>query len=115
MEPATQAVPADPRVAALCPWARPGVFHGSAYRNDVWKEDPFDVETIHEEARAAFERLVDRASGSGASRGWAGGVLLPQGEAGGGKTPLLRAFRNGTHARGGGYFGYMQMTSATSH
>src|SRR4051812_26929879 len=107
--------PDDPRIAAFCSAERPEVFHAVAYRNDVWKEDPFDVETIHEEARAAFERLVDRASGSGASRGSAGRVLLLQGEAGSGKTHLLRAFRNWTHARGRGYFGYMQMTSATSH
>src|SRR4051794_41840749 len=111
MEPATQADPADPRIAAFCSPERPEVFHAVAYRNDVWKEDPFDVETIHEEARAAFGRLVDRASGPGASRGSAGRILLLQGEAGGGKTHLLRAFRNWTHARGRGYFGYMQMTS----
>ncbi len=38
-----------------------------------------------------------------------------QGEAGSGKTHLMRAFRNWTHSGGKGYCGYMQMTSATSH
>src|SRR3954453_65534 len=103
----------DPRIAAVCSAEHPEVFHAIAYRNDVWKEDPFDVETIHEEARATFERLGNRGSRpAGAS---AGRILLLQGEAGSGKTHLLRAFRNRTHARGRGYFGYMQMTSATSH
>ena len=53
---------ADPRVVAFCSAERPEVFHAIAYRNDIWKDDPFDVETIHEEARAAFERLVNRAA-----------------------------------------------------
>ncbi|HMB04219.1 MAG TPA: helicase HerA-like domain-containing protein [Isosphaeraceae bacterium] len=105
--------PADPRVAAFCSPERSEVFHAVAYRSDIWKEDPFDVETIHEEARAAFQRLVYRASGS--SRPSAGRILLLLGEAGSGKTHLMRAFRNWTHARGRGYYGYMQMTSATSH
>src|SRR4051794_31762475 len=103
----------DPRIAAFCSADRPEVFHAIAYRNDVWKADPFDVETIHEEARATFERLVNRAShSSGAS---AGRILLLQGEAGSGKTHLLRAFRNWAHGHGRGYFGYLQMTSSTSH
>ena len=111
--------PDDPRIAAFCSPARPEVFHAIAYRNDVWKDDPFDVETIHEEARDAFERLVNRvgqSQGQGratAARASAGRILLLLGEAGSGKTHLLRAFRNWTHARGRGYLGYMQMTSAT--
>src|SRR5512135_2678757 len=102
--------PADPRVAAFCSPERSEVFHAITYRSDIWKEDPFDVETIHEEARATFQRLVHRASGPSIGR-----ILLLLGEAGSGKTHLMRAFRNWTHARGRGYYGYMQMTSATSH
>ena len=104
---------ADPRVAAFCAPARPEVFHAIAYRNDIWKEDPFDVELIHEEARATFERLVNRAAQP--SRAATGRILLLEGEAGSGKTHLLRAFRNWVHSRSRGYYGYMQMTSATSH
>src|SRR4051794_33059268 len=99
--------PADPRIAAFCSTERPEVFHAVAYRNDVWKEDPFDVETIHEEARATFERLVNRAAQPRAARGSAGRILLLLGEAGSGKTHLLRAFRNWAHGRGRGYFGYL--------
>src|SRR6516225_4546822 len=113
MEQTFPADPADLRVAAFCAPERPEVFHAIAYRNDIWKDDPFDVETIHEEARATFERLVHRAvQPSGAA---AGRILLLEGEAGSGKTHLLRAFRNWVHGRGRGYYGYMQMTSATSH
>jgi hypothetical protein len=110
MDPTTLA---DPRVVAFCSPAHPEVFHAIAYRNDIWKDDPFDVATIHEEARATFERLVNRAARpSGAATGR---ILLLEGEAGCGKTHLLRAFRNWVHGRGRGYYGYMQMTSATSH
>ena len=107
------ASPDDPRLAAFCSEARSEVFHAVAYPNDIWKEDPFDVESIHQDARATFQRLVGRASGgSGPS---SGRVLLLLGESGSGKTHLMRAFRNWAHAPGQGYFGYMQMTSTTSH
>ncbi len=103
----------DPRAAAFCSPGAVEVFHAVAYRNDIWKEDPFDVETIHDEARSVFQRLVSRASAfPGASNGR---ILLLQGEAGSGKTHLMRAFRNWTHSGGRGYYGYMQMTSAASH
>ena len=63
MDQVTPAEPDDrPRVAAFCSPERPEVFHAVAYRSDIWKDDPFDVETIHEEARDAFERLVHRAA-----------------------------------------------------
>src|SRR5207245_2780850 len=48
---------------------------------------------------------------SGAS---SGRILLLQGEAGSGKTHLMRAFRNWAHEGGRGFYGYMQMTSATN-
>jgi Helicase HerA, central domain len=102
----------DPRAVAFCAVDAIEVFHAVAYRNDIWKEDRFDVETIHDEARSVFQRLVTRASAfPGAS---AGRILLLQGEAGSGKTHLMRAFRNWTHAGGRGYYGYMQMTSVTN-
>ncbi|WP_237722709.1 ATP-binding protein [Singulisphaera acidiphila] len=103
----------DARIAAFCSPEHSEVFHAVASRSDIWKEDPFDVETIHEEARTTFQRLVHRATSvSGPS---SGRILLLQGEAGSGKTHLMRAFRNWVHAGGRGYCGYMQMTSSTSH
>src|SRR5690606_21013066 len=44
-----------------------------------------------------------------------GRILLLRGESGSGKTHLMRAFRTRTHGRGDGYFGYMQMTTASSY
>src|SRR5262249_52159270 len=89
-DPSSPDSPADPRIAAFCSPEHPEVFHAVAYRNDLWKQDPFDVETIHAEARATFQRLVLRAT----SPAPAGRILLLQGEAGSGKTHLMRAFRN---------------------
>ena len=40
----------DPRVAAFCSWANPELFHAFAYATDIWKRDPFDVESIHQNA-----------------------------------------------------------------
>jgi len=108
MEPLT-----DPRTIAFCSPDHPEVFHAVASRSDIWKEDPFDVETIHEEARDTFQRLVHRASTVGGPA--SGRILLLQGEAGSGKTHLMRAFRNWAHAGSRGYCGYMQMTSSTNH
>ena len=92
-----QVIPADPDSADLASRrsapVRPEVFHAIAYRNDIWKEDPFDVATIHEEARAMFERLVNRAAEPAGAA--AGRILLLAGEAGSGKTHLLRASATG--------------------
>jgi DNA helicase HerA-like ATPase len=105
--------PFDARVAAFCSPDCPELFHAVAYRNDIWKPDPFDVETIHEEARAAFQRLVHRACAPSGTL--PGRILLLKGEAGSGKTHLMRAFRNWSHSRGLAYCGYLQMTSDTNH
>jgi hypothetical protein len=110
MEPPASA--ADPRMAVFCSRERPEVFRSVAQRSDIWKPDPFDVESIHAEARTVFERLVNQAASP--SDLASGRILLLKGEAGSGKTHLMRAFRNRLHGSGRGYFGYMQMTSATS-
>ena len=102
----------DPRIAAFCRSNSPEVFHSVAHRHEVWREDPFDVESIHDEARAAFRKMVDRATTPPGTP--SGRILLLLGEAGCGKTHLMRAFRNSVHARGAGYCGYMQMTASTS-
>ena len=82
-----------------------------AYANDIWKHDPFDVESIHRNAREKFQRIVGRVlepSGLASGR-----ILLLLGESGCGKTHLMRAFRNQVHSRSSGYCGYLQMTAFT--
>ena len=88
------------------------VFHPIQHRHDMWRQDPFDVETIHKEARAAFERLLLRATTP--PRPESGRILLLLGDSGCGKTHLLRAFRSKAHERSLGFVGYMQMTTAQS-
>ena len=44
-----------------------------------------------------------------------GQIMLLLGEAGSGKTHLMRAFRTRAHRQGLSYFGYMQMTTATGN
>jgi hypothetical protein len=101
----------DPRVVAFCSGRLEGLFHAFAYSNDVWKADPFDVESIHAAARNWFDRTVNRVQeASGLS---SGRILLLLGESGSGKTHLMRAFRNRVHASHRGYCGYMQMTAFT--
>ncbi len=95
--------------AAFCSTAMPGLFRGVVHQADVWKPDPFDVESIHEPARSAFRRMVASANNQTADQ--AGKMLLLLGEAGSGKTHLMRAFRTWTHSGRRGYFAYMQMSS----
>jgi AAA ATPase domain len=101
----------DARVAAFCSPDPPDPFHGVAYASQVWTPDPFDVDAIHRDAREVLRRIVGRVvqpSGLAVGR-----ILLMLGEAGCGKTHLMRAVRNDLHARGRGYVGYMQMTAYT--
>lgn len=101
----------DPlRLAAFRDPGNLAVFHSVAHRHEIWREDPFDVESIHAEARAVFRRLVDRATTPPGLP--SGRLLLLRGEAGSGKTHLMRAFRSAVHEEGLGYVGYMQMTSS---
>ena len=102
---------ADPRVAAFCSPDLPELFHAFAYASDVWKPDPFDVESIHRGARDVLRRIVGRvlepsghgrrpdppAAGRGRLRQDPPDARLPQ-----------RAPRAGQ-----GYCGYMQMTAYT--
>jgi Helicase HerA, central domain len=101
----------DPRARAFCSTGGPEVFYPVAHSNEIWRPDPFDVETIHGEAREVFQRLVARAGMT--PRPASGRILLLKGESGSGKTHLMRAFRNWAHEGHRGYCGYMQMTSAT--
>lgn len=88
----------------------PELFHSIAHSNDIWLPDPFDVLSIHQDAREVFGHLVEQAlTGSIAS----GRILLIRGEAGAGKTHLMRAFRNTVHQGENAFFAYMQMTTSS--
>ncbi|HTV22756.1 MAG TPA: AAA family ATPase, partial [Polyangiaceae bacterium] len=100
----------DPRDAAYCSAASPEVFHTVAHGSEVFAPDPFDVEEIHTEARAAFSRLVDRAGDA-----QFGKMLLIKGVAGSGKTHLMRAFRNQVHGEQLGFVAYLQMSTRVSN
>lgn len=100
----------DPRDAAYCSAAAPEVFHTVAHGSEVFTPDPFDVEEIHAEARAAFARLIDRAGDA-----QFGKVLLIKGVAGSGKTHLMRAFRNQVHGEQLGFVAYLQMSTRVAN
>mgnify|MGYP005838896025 CR=1 FL=1 len=99
-------------IQAYCDPSAPEIFSSITTPTEIWQNDPFDVETIHQEARERFAQLVDRALRQNLTRG---GILLLLGESGSGKTHLMRAFRNYVHTRQIGYCAYMQMTSQTSN
>ncbi len=107
------APPLDPRFSAFISADGPEVFSGVVYANQIWKADPFDVETIHHEARETFGRLLNRAAGP--DHPPHGKTLLLLGEAGSGKTHLMRAFRLAAHSAGLGYCGYLQMNTRTDN
>jgi hypothetical protein len=89
--------------------ARREVFHSVEHRHQIWREDPFDVECVHETARSQFRRLLAHATTPPGLE--AGRLLLLLGDAGSGKTHLVRAFRNHVHVNGLGFVAYMQMTT----
>ena len=95
------------RLAAFCDGHGPEVFGAIVHGSMIWKSDPFDVESIHADARAAFSRVLHKAATPSAT----GKSLLLLGDAGSGKTHLMRAFRNEAHSSGTGYCGYLQMTA----
>ena len=103
----------DPRFATFCSHRGLDVFHPVTHQHQIWQPDPYDVETIHAEARFAYERLLSRVDSNTPSD--SGRILLLQGESGAGKTHLMRVFRNQTHEQQKGFFSYMQMTSAVSN
>ncbi len=101
----------DPRLAAFCDREGPHVFGAIAHAHQVWERDPFDVDSVHAEAREAFERLVRRVTSPDADE--RGRILVMRGQSGAGKTHLMRAFRGHLHGRRMGFAAYMQMTTRT--
>jgi energy-coupling factor transporter ATP-binding protein EcfA2 len=101
----------DPRLTAFCDPSGPPVFSAIAHAHQVWERDPFDVETVHADAREVFERLVDRVATPEADD--RGRILVLRGPSGAGKTHLMRAFRGYLHGRRRGFAAYMQMTTRT--
>jgi hypothetical protein len=100
----------DPRELAYCSLSSMEVFHAVAHSGEIFDQDPFDVESIHADARERFLRLVDRASDAKFGK-----MLLIKGDAGSGKTHLMRAFRNSVHGENLGFVGYLQLSTASSN
>jgi DNA helicase HerA-like ATPase/energy-coupling factor transporter ATP-binding protein EcfA2 len=102
---------ADPRDTAFCRADGPEVFSSVAHGSQIHERDPFDVESIHADAREVFHRQVVRATTPEQHQYGHGRTLLVLGDSGSGKTHLLRALRHQVHSQRLGYVGYMQMTS----
>jgi energy-coupling factor transporter ATP-binding protein EcfA2 len=102
---------ADPRDVAFCRADGPEVFSSVAHGSQIHERDPFDVESIHAEAREVFHRQIMRATTPEQHQYGHGRTLLVLGDSGAGKTHLLRALRQQVHAQRLGYVGYLQMTS----
>lgn len=102
---------ADPRTAAFCRADGPEVFSSVAHGSQIHERDPFDVESIHADARDVFHRQVVLATTPEQHQYGHGRTLLLLGDSGSGKTHLLRALRQQVHAQRLGYVGYLQMTS----
>ena len=102
---------ADPRATAFCRADGPEVFSSVAHGSQIHERDPFDVESIHADAREVFHRQVVRATTPEQHQYGHGRTLLVLGDSGSGKTHLLRALRQQVHSQRLGYVGYLQMTS----
>lgn len=103
----------EQQLTEFCSQRSLDIFHPITHQHQIWHPDPYDVETIHRPARVAYERLLNRIDSSASDE--SGRILLLLGEAGAGKTHLMRVFRNQTHGQNQGFFSYMQMSSAVSN
>ncbi len=110
-EPAPGDAGMDPRAMAFCREDGPEVFSSVAHGSQVHVRDPFDVESIHSEARAVFHRQIDRALTPAQHALGHGRTMLVLGESGSGKTHLLRALRHQLCSQRRGYAGYLQMST----
>lgn len=103
----------DARMAAFLDPECSEVFHSVATPNAIQQADPYDVEDIHADARQGFEALLHR--GARPTPSPSGAVLVVHGEAGSGKTHLMRAFRTRAHRQRLAYCAYLQMTAEASN
>ncbi|HET9930731.1 MAG TPA: AAA family ATPase, partial [Polyangiaceae bacterium] len=92
---------------------RTEVFRSVEDRQQIWIDDPFDTSTLHAEARDVFTSLVADVTGPDCPT--SGRILLILGDAGAGKTHLIRSFRSYVHKSRAGYLGYLQMASGASN
>jgi energy-coupling factor transporter ATP-binding protein EcfA2 len=95
----------DCRDEVFCDRARE-VLGSVVQATQMAQPDPFDVDQLHAEARNVF-----RATLAQVQSGSAGKILLIRGEAGCGKTHLIRSLRGKTHAARNGVVAYVHMTS----
>ena len=73
----------DPRFETFRSHQGLDVFHPVTHQHQIWQPDPYDVETIHLEARSTYERLLNRVDSNTPAD--SGRILLLQGESGAGK------------------------------
>ena len=99
----------DPRATAFCRADGADVFGSVAQAAHMHIRDPLDVDGIHGDARAVFERLLVHATTPSSHD--RGRILLIRGESGSGKTHLMRAFRAMVHGPRLGFCGYASLTS----
>lgn len=104
----------DPRALAFCRGDGPEVFSSVAHGSQVHVRDPFDVESIHAEARAVFHQQVERAVTPTQHALGHGRTMMVLGDSGSGKTHLLRAMRYQLCSQRRGYAGYLQMSTEIS-
>jgi GTPase SAR1 family protein len=104
-------VPGDLRVQTFMHGRQ--VFSSIAHASSVFEEDPFDVEKVHLHARETFWNLIEHTSMPEiyAERGR---MMLVLGDAGAGKTHLLRSFRRHVHDNGLGFVAYAQLQSRSN-
>ncbi|MBC7976669.1 MAG: DUF2791 family P-loop domain-containing protein, partial [Myxococcales bacterium] len=101
---------ADPRASAFCRSDGPEVFSTISHGAHFHERDPFDVESIHAEARRVFHQQLERATTPETARRGQGRLILVLGDSGAGKTHLMRALRAQVHGRRLGYVGYLQLS-----
>jgi hypothetical protein len=95
---------------AFCDPGSKEVFHAVAHAEEIWEEDPFDVDAVHSQARQRFDQALEQVRQASSTYGQS---LVLLGESGAGKTHLLRAFRTTAHRSWRAFAGYVQLNVGT--